>query len=271
MKMRKVVFLFCFVLMTVFAFAQSGLTVSDTSGISCKGEFACDFPVMPTFPGGDASFDKFIKDNLHYPDSAKTHGIEGTVYIQFTIDSSGKLSDFVERKGVPGYPGFTAEAIRVLKLSPDWEMKGVVEKKFTYVKPFRFKLSSNENKTIAVPASQKCGIQIPEAELHIVTFTEVMPLFPGDSMLTYIMHQLKYPAHIDHQLCGAILYVQFVIDTAGRVINVEMKKPLPSECQQWTEQVLNVFCKMPNWKPGESNGRPVNVRMIVPLRLETGR
>ncbi len=72
---------------------------------------------------------------------------------------------------------------------------------------------------------------------------------------------------MEHQLCDGKIYVQFIIDTNGRVINVELKKPLPPECRRWTEQVLNVFCQMPAWKPGESNGQLVNVKMIVPLQL----
>ncbi|MDQ3112109.1 MAG: energy transducer TonB [Bacteroidota bacterium] len=143
---------------------------------------AYDSPVLPSFPGGDAALHKFIKDNVHYPDSAKAHRIEGTVRIGFNSDTLGRLSDFVEKKGIQGYPEFTAEAIRVLKLSPNWNMKGVNEKTpVGYIQAFRFKLESNPG-LIAIADSSyiKCGIQIPEAELgSVLTFTEVMPQFPA--------------------------------------------------------------------------------------------
>src|ERR1700741_1246399 len=122
MKIR--IFLVAFILSSFCGIAQ---TAADSSAEIKKphNQIACSYPLMPSFPGGDGAFDKFIKDNIHYPDSAKAKGIEGTVYIQYKIDSSGRLFDFVELRGIPGYPEFSAEAIRVLKLSPNWNTKGV--------------------------------------------------------------------------------------------------------------------------------------------------
>jgi protein TonB len=34
------------------------------------------------------------------------------------------------------------------------------------------------------------------------------------------------------------------------------------------KEVLRVVSGMPNWTPGESNGRPVRVRFYLPVRFE---
>ena len=75
--------------------------------------------VMPEFPGGDEARVKFLKKNLIYPDSARKHGIQGTVFATFTVDTNGSVSNPKILRGI-GY-GCDEEAIRVLKLMPKWK------------------------------------------------------------------------------------------------------------------------------------------------------
>lgn len=49
--------------------------------------------------GGMESLFNFIFSNLSYPQSARTEGKEGVVYIQFIINENGSLSDFAVIKG----------------------------------------------------------------------------------------------------------------------------------------------------------------------------
>src|SRR5688572_18618193 len=48
---------------------------------------------MPQFPGGESAFHLFLKNNVHYPDSAKKYGREGTVYVYFEIGKGGEISN----------------------------------------------------------------------------------------------------------------------------------------------------------------------------------
>ncbi len=94
----------------------------------------------PKFPGGMAKFYKFISQNIKYPDQAKKDSIQGNVFISFVIEKNGSLTNIkVDRK--LGY-GTDEEAIRVLKLSPNWE-PGTQDGKPVRVKyniPIRFNL-----------------------------------------------------------------------------------------------------------------------------------
>jgi protein TonB len=73
---------------------------------------------MPSYPGGEAERMKFLVDNIKYPPLALENGIQGTVYVQFIIDSRGNITDFKIQRGIGG--GCDEEAERVIKMMPQW-------------------------------------------------------------------------------------------------------------------------------------------------------
>lgn len=73
---------------------------------------------MPQFPGGEETMAWFMSQFLRYPEEALKNNISGTVIVKFLVDSDGTLNDFSIVKSL-GY-GCDEEAIRVMKLIPDW-------------------------------------------------------------------------------------------------------------------------------------------------------
>jgi len=73
---------------------------------------------MPSFPGGDAERNKFLADNIKYPQQATENGIQGTVYVSFVVDSKGNVTDVKVLRGIGG--GCDEEAVRVVKMMPPW-------------------------------------------------------------------------------------------------------------------------------------------------------
>ncbi len=71
-----------------------------------------------SFPGGMGEWNKYLQKNLDYPRQAKRMGIEGAVYLAFTVDKQGAISDIEVTRSIGG--GCDEEAIRVLKESPRW-------------------------------------------------------------------------------------------------------------------------------------------------------
>ncbi len=68
---------------------------------------------------GDRLLFKFIRENLKYPDSARKKNIEGTVYVSFSIDKYGKISDTKITKSVS--LDLDNEVLRVISIMPNWE------------------------------------------------------------------------------------------------------------------------------------------------------
>lgn len=75
--------------------------------------------VMPEFPGGDVEMTKFLSKKIRYPDYAKRRGIEGKVYLEFTVTKTGEIVDVELLRGIGG--GCDEEAKRVLKSMPLWK------------------------------------------------------------------------------------------------------------------------------------------------------
>ncbi|WP_114941111.1 M56 family metallopeptidase [Mucilaginibacter endophyticus] len=74
---------------------------------------------VPEFKGGINAFGKFLATNIRYPKDAREKNIQGRVVATFVVEKDGSLSDFKVLRGI-GY-GCDEEAIRVLKLSPEWK------------------------------------------------------------------------------------------------------------------------------------------------------
>ena len=68
--------------------------------------------------GGMKNFYSFIKKELQYPEALKEAGIEGKVFVQFTVEKTGKLSDIKVIRGI--HPLLDQEAVRVMNLAEDW-------------------------------------------------------------------------------------------------------------------------------------------------------
>ncbi len=73
---------------------------------------------MATPAGGRKEYKQYLEKNLHYPEAAIENNVEGKVTIQFTIETSGQLSDFRVIKGI-GF-GCEEEVIRIVKAGPKW-------------------------------------------------------------------------------------------------------------------------------------------------------
>ena len=73
---------------------------------------------MPKFPGGDSERQKFLNDHINYPQQALETDIQGTVYVQFVVDTKGNITDVKVLRGIGG--GCDEEAERVIKMMPQW-------------------------------------------------------------------------------------------------------------------------------------------------------
>lgn len=79
-----------------------------------------DYPeIMPQFPGGPDALDAFVKKNLKTPEAAKKQNLKGKVYVQFVVEKDGKVDEVEIRMGK--HKLLNDEAIRVVRLMPDWK------------------------------------------------------------------------------------------------------------------------------------------------------
>ncbi|TDB66777.1 energy transducer TonB [Arundinibacter roseus] len=73
---------------------------------------------QPEFLGGQEELVRYLQKNLTYPGRAARAGIEGKVFVEFTVGADGKVKNARTVKGI-GF-GCDEEAIRVIQRMPDW-------------------------------------------------------------------------------------------------------------------------------------------------------
>jgi protein TonB len=95
---------------------------------------------MPAFPGGEDAMMKFIYANILYPEIAKENNIQGTVTLSFVVNYKGIVDNVKLLKGVD--PSLDNEAIRVVKLIPQWKpgRQGGKAVNVSFSVPVKFKL-----------------------------------------------------------------------------------------------------------------------------------
>lgn len=96
--------------------------------------FDCWFPPMPSFPG---NIQEFLRTHLVWPAGRKNKNVEGRVIVKFYIDRNGSCSQFKVLRSLNS--SFDAEALRVLKLMPKWNMSSMERGGAWYVLPVFFK------------------------------------------------------------------------------------------------------------------------------------
>lgn len=72
----------------------------------------------PTFPGGTEAMNAFLVKQVHYPEVARAHGIQGTVWVEFTVEPDGSLT--APKVTTPLFPPCDEEALHAVMAMPKW-------------------------------------------------------------------------------------------------------------------------------------------------------
>lgn len=136
--MKRFLLLLSAIFLTNIAFCQNEVKVSDDDAIFFVVE------VQPEFPGGMDSMYAFIQKNLIYPEKAKAEGIEGRVFITFTIEKDGSVSNVKILRGIGG--GCDEAAKEVVEKMPKWKPGKQRGKpvRFQFNLPIKFELEKDK-------------------------------------------------------------------------------------------------------------------------------
>jgi TonB family protein len=152
MRLKKYLLLSAFAYMCCCLYAQTtSKTINDSEVLTC---FQCDSlsnricletvyghpENLAQFPGGPIELMNFITKNFQYPEECKKEAIQGRVVVKFIIIESGKIICPYIQKSI--HPALDKEALRIVKLMPDWEpaSNNEVPCKTCFTLPITFKL-----------------------------------------------------------------------------------------------------------------------------------
>lgn len=96
--------------------------------------------------------------------------------------------------------------------------------------------------------------------------TETMPQFPGGQgvLMKYLAANIKYPASAVKAKKQGRVIVTFIIQKDGSVAKARIARSVDPELDA---EALRIVKAMPNWTPGTQDGKPVNVKYIIPVNF----
>jgi len=74
--------------------------------------------ISAEFPGGAGKVMEFIAGQVTYPEAAMADGVEGKVFVEFTISETGAVTN--ARVLEPLHPALDSAAIAAAEAMPDW-------------------------------------------------------------------------------------------------------------------------------------------------------
>ncbi len=100
----------------------------------------------------------------------------------------------------------------------------------------------------------------------IYSRAEEMPEFPGGNpaMLKFMHTRMNYPESARKKGIEGIVYVSVIIDKKGNVTNA---KPYRFN-ESLDEEALRLVNSLPRWTPGKQDGKPVNVKIAIPVKFD---
>lgn len=237
----------------------------------------------PSFPGGDEAMMKYLISNVKYPEDARKSGVKGTVYVQFTVQADGKVTNPHVLRAV--YPSIDKAAFTVIKDMPDWIPAKAGEKAipFIFTVPLKFELENDSKKEQLdqkkeqeqknsqskkeIKPNQKSSVKsYKKPGTEIYTVVENPPKFPGgdQARAEYLSSKIVYPEGARKNGIEGTVYVSFIVQADGSVTDVKLLRGINKELDF---VALEAVRTMPNWEPGRFEGKPVAVEFNMPIKF----
>ncbi len=102
-------------------------------------------------------------------------------------------------------------------------------------------------------------------EIFLIVEEQPEPIGGMSTFYQYINSNLKYPSQALRMGLQGKVFVQFVIEKDGAVTQVTVIRGIDSSCN---EEAIRVISNAPAWKPGKQRGKPVRVKMVLPISFK---
>ncbi len=98
---------------------------------------------------------------------------------------------------------------------------------------------------------------------------DLEPSFPGGyaEFANFIKSTVVYPELASEMGEQGVVYVKFVVNKNGSIEQVSIKQGVTDALDK---EAMRVVSKMPNWIPGEQNGKKVRVSYTLPISFKLG-
>jgi TonB family protein len=101
---------------------------------------------------------------------------------------------------------------------------------------------------------------------QVFKVVDTMPVYPGgeEALRKDIASKVKYPESAKKKGISGKVYVTFVVDKDGKIVDLEIARGVESTLD---EEALRVMSLLKTWKPGSQRGIPVKVQYTIPIQF----
>ena len=83
--------------------------------------------------------------------------------------------------------------------------------------------------------------------------------------MKFMEQNIQYPQSAKDQGVQGVVHLTFTVNADGSVSDVVIVQGVNDAINAEAQRVIE---SMPNWKPGEQNGQPVQTRMRLPIKFK---
>jgi len=243
--------LFLFIFFSILAKAQQseGNKITESQPKHLDSVFTA-VEIRPEFPGGEYAFFKYLSTHLIYPTTALRNRIGGRVTAQFIVERDGSLVDFK----IIASPSddLSLEAIRVLSMSPHWKpaVQNGKPVRMQFTVPIKFTLPAN------LP---------PRDTSNVFEAVETVPAYPGGTAAfdKFIKKNMQYPKAARKNRIEGTVYVQYIVEKSGELTDMHVERGINTDLDNEAMRIMTLPQKW--WSPGMHDGKPVRVRLTIPI------
>jgi protein TonB len=83
----------------------------------------------------------------------------------------------------------------------------------------------------------------------------------------FVGEKIKYPAQARRMGVEGKVFVEFVVNRDGSIVDVKAIKGIGAGCD---EEAVRIVQSAPAWTPGKQRGKPVRQKMVIPITFKLG-
>jgi protein TonB len=104
-------------------------------------------------------------------------------------------------------------------------------------------------------------------EIFLVVEESAAPIGGMSAFYEYVGKKMqgKYPAQARRMGIEGKVFVEFVVNRDGSIVDVRAMKGIGAGCD---ELAVKVVQEAPAWKPGKQRGKPVRQKMVLPITFK---
>lgn len=252
----------------LFHFSVLLTYAQETAVVPYNGDSSAVFLLnddYPDFPGGQYAKKLFIDSNLVYPDYALTQGLEGNCFVKFVVEKDGAPTNIKVMRGVVDCPDCDREAVRLVKLMPQWKPGTLEGKPVRSYYNLCVTFKTPQGYVISRDGGQSEYVTLQE-DVKMVVLLDESPDFTADGagLRQFITTHLNYPERALREGLTGKCYTQFTVSADGSVINPKVMHGVPN-CPECDIEALRVIQSMPKWKQGSMAKRIIPTTYNLPI------